>query len=104
MHFTVVFEGTEASDLSYGLVFVPGPVWVRSDEQLVNRSHKPRYAAGDLEALLVSERIESRLGSGARNATVVVHGAGHGSEADLGSLLLELADLGFTAQQVGTLK
>ena len=36
MHFTVVFDGHEDTDLSYGLVFVPCPVWMEGKRELAN--------------------------------------------------------------------
>jgi hypothetical protein len=36
MHFTLVFSGAEGHDLSFGLVFVPSPCWVRGDDVVLN--------------------------------------------------------------------
>ena len=36
MKFTVVFASSDSTDLSYGLVFIPCPAWVRGNRVILN--------------------------------------------------------------------
>ena len=101
MHFTVVFEAQESDNLSYGLVFVPCPVWKKGDEQMINlHPELPQYKKGDLGPLLSQERLERKFAEGGRRAVVVVHRSGHGTEEDLATLGADLKEAGFAVQEV----
>lgn len=96
MHFTVVFSGQESRDLSYGLVFVPCPIWIRGEREILNlHPDNPHYQRGDLRRLLDEETVVPNL-EGQRQAVIVVHPSGHGSSADLASLQEDLRAEGFT--------
>jgi hypothetical protein len=94
MKCTVVFDSDEDRDLSFGLVFIPGPVWVQGAEQLINvhPSH-PTFDRGDLLPLLAHIGLPSVGNDG--NALCVVHNCGYGSYDDLANLQADLAEAGF---------
>ena len=101
MHFTVVFGSHESRDNSYGLVFVPCPVWVRGDEELVNlHRDNPQYIPGDLQPLLDKEFGDDRVDRNPKQAVVVVHPSGHGSAQDLERLVADLEVAGFRPMTV----
>jgi hypothetical protein len=101
MHFTVVFESDESHDLSYGLVFIPCPVWMRGDKEIINlHPARPNYEAGDLLPLLKQENLAPLLAAGRKNAAIVVHRTGHGTEAQLTLLRKDLEQAGFRVEQI----
>jgi hypothetical protein len=59
MRFTVIFDSAEAEDHSFGLVFVPCPVWVQGVRTSLNLNpESPRYEVGSVHRLLDKEQIE----------------------------------------------
>jgi hypothetical protein len=97
MHFTVVFSGHESCDLSYGLVFIPCPVWIRDEEEILNlHPEDPHYKRGDLRLLLDKEAVASSLHEDQRRAVIIVHPSGHGSLADVALLQEDLRAEGFS--------
>jgi hypothetical protein len=101
MHFTVVFESHEATDLSYGMAFAASAMWLQGSRQVVNlHPDHPGYDRGDLVALLEAEDVGSRS-AGTGRAVVVVHSTGNGTEADLDNLMADLRAAGFDAVVVG---
>lgn len=99
MHFTVVFESYEACDLSFGLVFVPCPVWKQGKREIKNlHPSDPSFRPGDLVPLIELERIEDQLAPGKRNAVVLVHEEGYGTQADLETLCRDLRESRFVTQ------
>ncbi len=89
MRFTVVFSGEEAIDRSYGLVFVPSPVWVRGDKELVNLNpENPYYQLGSVKKLFRHERLEESLWP--KRCTLIAHPEGHGRFEDLHALVKDL--------------
>jgi hypothetical protein len=104
MHFTVVFDGPEHRDLSYGLVLVPCPVWVDGDREILNlHPDDPNLRPGDVKRLLEEESISALLGKGPRKCTVVAHSEGNGSVDDLATLLRDLTEEGFKVSLAGNL-
>ena len=96
MHFTLVFTGNESRDLSYGLVFIPCPVWVEGKREVLNlHPDNPHYERGDLRKLLEKASVESNLAEGRKQAVVVVHPSGVGSYRDLAALQEDLREEGF---------
>lgn len=96
MHFTVVFDSHESRDNSYGLLFVPCPVWVRGEEELPNlHPDKPHYLTGDLRPLLEKEFGESEIDHQPKRTIVIVHESGHGAVEDLERLIADLEAAGF---------
>jgi endonuclease III len=96
MHFTVVFEGPESEDLSFGLVFLPVPVWVLGDRELLNlHPERPQLQPGAVRRLLALPEVAQRPIPTGTTATVVVHPTGDGTEDDLNTLEQDLRDAGF---------
>lgn len=96
MKFTVVFESHESHDKSYGLVFIPCPVWVRGKEEIVNlHPSSPNYTEGDLQPLLAREFENVYIEQENKTAVVVVHPTGNGNEDHLNILLDDLGKAGF---------
>ena len=95
MRFTVSFQSLEDRDFSYGLVFVPSPVWVQGSRQVLNlMPENPHYTRGGVARLLAAERIDqSQLG--AKHCVVIAHPDGHASLNDLLELLGDLESRGF---------
>ena len=103
MRFTVVFAGAEHRDLSYGLVFVPCPVWVAGDRQVLNlHPEDPHLQPGAVARLLKAETLEALRSEGSRHCVVVVHSGGNGSALDLAALLEDLRAAGFTVSLAGS--
>ena len=94
MHFTVVFNSHEASDLSFGLVFVPTAVWIRGGVEVYNPGHAS-YQRGDVEAVLNLSETKTSISQDPRAAVVVVHDAGHACDDDLDALCDDLDHAGF---------
>jgi hypothetical protein len=102
MRFTLNFadDVMEGQDLSYGLVFVPTPVWVRgADRVAVPDATQPGYQTGHLESLLVADPKIRALGQN-RRATILVHQVGYGTREDLGLLVQDLEKGGFAVEVV----
>ena len=101
MHFTVSFSGPEHRDLSYGLVFVPSPVWVAGDREILNlHLDNPYLQRGAVARLTEREGLKPVLAEG-RRCTVVVHSEGNGSPQDLETLLEDLRAEGFSVSVAG---
>ena len=61
MKFTVVFASNDSTDLSYGLVFIPCPAWVRGEKVVLNLNpENPHYQPGSVKKLLTVERISGQ--------------------------------------------
>jgi hypothetical protein len=103
MKFTVIFASHESSDLSYGLLFIPCPVWVQGGRQIINLNPEdPHYQPSGVRRLLTTERIIlERRAEGTRACTVVIHPQGHGSWQDLSTLIADLEGEGFRVTLVG---
>jgi hypothetical protein len=99
VHFTFVFNSHESIDLAYGMVFIPGPVWVAGEDWLLNLSPDgPRYRTGSVRRLLAKEDIITRLHAGTRDSIIVVHPSGHGIDEDLRTLETDLRQEGFNVR------
>lgn len=91
MHFTVVFSGAEGHDLSFGLVFIPSPCWVRGDDVVLNLNPRtPELEPGFVARLLDTTGVRDEVLASGRRCTVVVHAGGHGVSAHLAMLVEEL--------------
>jgi len=97
MKFTVIFPCDDSIDLSYGLVFVPCPIWVDGEREILNLNpENPYYQLGSVRKLLAAEPVILRHPSQAGPAcTVVIHPSGHGSWPDLQALVTDLKAEGF---------
>ena len=103
MHFTVHLRGekTYQDDFSYGLVFIPCPVWTKGSKQLLNLNpERPDLRPGSVARLIEQEGINKKL-TGTKQATVLVHPLGHGSIADMVTLQRDLLEQGFSVKVYG---
>ena len=103
MHFTINLRGekTYQDDFSYGLVFIPCPVWVKGAEEILNLNpERPNYVKGSIAKLINSEKLSSKL-TGEKEASVLVHHVGHGSDDDLTTLVNDLEEEGFKVNVYG---
>lgn len=90
MHFTITFESAEDRDYSYGLVFVPCPVWVQGTSQILNLTpENPKYTKGRVRRLLASQPQELSEAP-AKRCVVIAHASGHGTAEDLNELIRDL--------------
>jgi len=88
-------NATGSYDLSYGLVFIPAPIWVQGKKQILNLNPgNPKYEKGSISRLLHAENIKEEL-VGSKAATVTVYPEGIGAEDDLQILILDLESEGF---------
>jgi hypothetical protein len=96
MHFTVVFSSHESYDLSYSLVFIPPPVWIKGDRQILNLNpENPQYQRGGVRRLLEREPITPHLLDGTKESLIIVHPSGNGTNEDLATLENDLRQEGF---------
>jgi hypothetical protein len=103
MRFTVVFSGHESSDLSFGLCFVPCPVWYRGTDELLNLNpERPDLLPGAVARLRALPGLRDQFTTVTPTAVVVVHPDGHGTPADQQTLLDDLAREGFQVTVVRT--
>ena len=105
MHFTInlLSEQNQHDDFSYGLVFIPCPVWVKGTQQVLNLNpERPDYRVGSVAKLMAQEKIGVKL-AGTRMAHVIIHPVGQGSAADLTMLQQDLLAEGFSVSLSGQL-
>lgn len=94
MKFTLTFSSGENSDLSYGLVFVPSPVWLQGKREIINLNPGlPSYQKGSIGRLLKHEF--ALRNQAIKHCIVTVHPVGHESETDLNTLLGDLHAEGY---------
>lgn len=97
MKFTLVFSSPEAIDLSYGLVFIPSPVWMQGEREILNLNPEhPDYRLGSFRRLLECEPIVRKLFR--HSCVLVVHHEGLGTDMDLHTLLDDLQGEGFQVE------
>ena len=98
MHFEVTLRNKNNLEQhsSYGLVFIPCPVWIKGDAQLINLNpSSPRYQLGSVKKLLDKENLKFSM-ENKNEAAVVVRHVGHGQEEDMNNLKVDLSANGFT--------
>ena len=96
MKFTVVFPSHESHDLSYGLVFIPCPVWVRGTEEILNlHPDQPTYQKGGVRRLFNQEQIVICQEESKKPCLLIVHQTGHAQKEDLDTLHHDLLAEGF---------
>ena len=101
MHFTLVFSGPEAHDLSFGLVFTPNPCWVRGNTSvLVLNPNSPQLEPSAIPRLLNELNLRDDVTLGGNRCTIISHAGGHGTSADLALLKGELEQESITVQLV----
>lgn len=102
MKFTVTFTTQdtpgpgESCDLSYGLVFIPSPCWIRGEGEVLVKLNpeSPLYQLGSVCILLQKEKIIKRINC--TGALILIHNIGHGTQEDLNLLEKDLSNEGFT--------
>jgi len=95
LHFEVTFRSKETYEkhLSYGLVFIPVPVWVKGSEQVLNLNPRtPAYQKGSVNRLIEQEKLNFNEN---KEAVVAIRDIGHGTRKDFDTLKEDLADSGF---------
>jgi hypothetical protein len=97
MQFTITFESARWADLSYGLVFVPCPVWMQGFRVIAaaGQAGERAYRPGGVCRLLRQEDLEPLLAAGSRRCALLVHGQGAGTATDRATLLADLRASGF---------
>ena len=99
VHFTVVFNSHIFFDLSYGLTFAPNPLWKRGGEVLSNlHPEEPGYLRGDLKPVLYTEDMTTGIALDPREAAIIVHTTGSGTEEDLANLTADLEEADFAVK------
>ena len=99
MHFEVTFRSKETyqKHYSYALVFIPTPVWIKGDEEVLNwglKYNSPRYKKGGVKKLIKLENLDLHLTSN-KEAIITINNIGHGTLGDLSVLENDLIDNGF---------
>ncbi len=105
MHFTVNLCSREnhQDDFSYGLAFIPCPVWMKGTDEVLNLNpERPDYRMGSIKKLIRHEKLAKHL-PGARIAHIIVHPEGHGSADDILMLNRDLLAQGFSVHVYGQL-
>jgi len=103
VHFTVNLRGagTYQDDFSYGLVFIPCPVWVQGKREVTNLNpENPHYTLGSIRKLMDKEGLAGTL-KGEKTAIIIIHNVGHGYMRDLTALLEDLRSEGFAVKVYG---
>jgi hypothetical protein len=106
MHFTVHLrnEDTYQDDLSYGLVFIPCPVWVKGKDEILNLNpERPDYCKGSISKLIKKEGLEKEF-TVKRQAVILIHRIGYGSKKDFQTLQEDLIDEGFEVSIYGDIE
>lgn len=101
MHFTVSFSGPEHLDLSFGLVFVPCPVWVQGHRELLNlHPQQPQLQPGAVGRLRKLPECAEAFASAGTRVAVIAHSGGNGTPEDLAVLVDDLRLEGFQVTPV----
>lgn len=100
MHFTVVFRSRESADLSCGVVFNPAPTLLWNGHEVRLRSNGSRLERGDFLTVFHLAGFDQRRAKSSKDALVVVHDTGEGTEYDLANLRADLEAEGYEVQQV----
>jgi hypothetical protein len=106
VHFTVILRGSDTyeADHSFGLAFIPCPVWIDGTRHVLNLNpDRPDYRMGSVKRLLEKEGLADKLGEFGV-ASIIVHPMGHGSIADLVMLQRDLGSLGFAVRVYGEIE
>jgi hypothetical protein len=96
MKFTLVFPSHEATDLSLAAIFLPCLVWHEGSREISNpHPDNPHYLRGDLQKVLNSAELKSRLSNNSNKVTIICHPTGNGTEGYLQDIQADISDLGF---------
>lgn len=93
MKFTLVFGPGEDGDYSYGLCFLPCPVWTKGDEWILKlHPENPLYKLGDVKKLIQKEVLTEKI---KKECLIIVYDIGNGTFEDLKILQQDLMNEGF---------
>ena len=97
MQFEITLRDQSKLDqhLSYCLVFIPSPVWIKNKKQLINLNpSSPKYQRGSVKKLIKKENLKFKE-SLKKEAVIVVNDVGHGTIKDLDNLKFDLKSENF---------
>jgi len=102
MHFELTLRNKNNLEkhFSYGLVFIPTPVWVNRAGILINLYTGPKYQLGSVKKLLNKENLKFDMEE-KNEAVIVVNHIGHGRKEDLDNLNIDLEANGFSVTVYG---
>jgi hypothetical protein len=100
MHFTVVFRSRESADLSCGVVFNPTPTLLWDGHEVRLRSTGHRLERGDFLTVFHLAGFDQRRAKSSKDALIVIHDNGGGTDDDLATLRADLEEEGYGVQQV----
>jgi len=94
MKFTVVFDSPISVDYSFGLVFIPCPVWIRNKSEKILNLHPERMdlREGDFKKLIENQDYLKKC---KKNLVLIVHKDGYGEKDDLKILINDIIESGF---------
>lgn len=98
LRFTVKFATGQFSEpLSFGLDFVPCPVWTQDRQEIINLNpDNPHYQIGSVRRLL--EKVPDIAEKSSRYCVILLDGKGNADGEDLNNLVKDLSGNGFTVQ------
>lgn len=100
MKFTLVFP----PDLAVGMIFAPCLIWTIGSKNFWNpHRENPNYLPGDFQSLIEKIAMTKGLkwdpsGESGEKIFVIAHDVGHGTEAYLNDLIIDIRTAGFTPQ------
>ena len=103
MHFDITLRSNETyeKNYSYGLVFIPCPVWVKGSKHILNLNPEtPKYVKGSIAKLIESEKIDTDL-INEKEAIINIKHIGHGTDEDMLNLKNDLREEGFKVSIYG---
>lgn len=101
MHFTVTFiSAPEDKGYSYGLVFIPSPVWMQGKREILNLNpERPAYQVGSVHRLLKAEGIT--FSQHDLEVVLTVHPHGNGTWTDFQEVVSDLQQAGYRVHLAG---
>jgi hypothetical protein len=100
MKFTIILP----PDLAMGMIFAPCIIWTIGSKKFWNpHRENPHYLPGDFQKLIEKISTTRRLhwdasGRSGEKIFIIVHEIGHGTEAYLENLLLDIKATGYSTQ------
>ena len=96
MHFelTLRSDKTYEKHYSYGLIFIPGPVWIKENSKLINMSQNPRLELGSIK--ITEHEAISNLFQDNLEAIINIRNIEAWTDEDLNTLEQDLNNHGFS--------
>ena len=91
MHFSLQF-GYPAPSRTYDLQYIPGPVWMKEEKEVLNFSLRGYYELGGIEKLLQKEEEYFNNILRPDIVEIIIHEDGHGEAKCLALLILDLIE------------